>query len=304
MTRIGFVGLGSMGSALAGRLLTGDEPLTVFDIDREKVLELATGGAHVAASLRDLAESSEVVLICLPTSEHVEAAIYGADGLAEGLRSGALVVDCTSGHPDVTRSIAQRLKLSGVSFVDAPVSGGPQRASEGTIAILVGGESADVTRAEEVLTRISAHVQHVGGVGAGHTVKLLNNVLAAGHRLLAFEMTAIAAASGVEPATFIDAVNLSSGRSYATEVTMPRHVFGPELVQGFSLGLMAKDVRLGCTLIPKGLEKLSLAAGVNERLADALGEFGPTADINEIIASYESAIGAPVVTSIRPESRL
>ena len=114
--------------------------------------------------------------------------------------------------------------------------------------------SCHSTGRSRVLRLISPNIRRMGPVGSGHSVKFLNNLLAAAHRLLAFEVTAVAAANGVNPQEFIDAINLSSGRSYATEITMPRHVFGEELRQGFSLALMNKDVRLARTLLTPALE--------------------------------------------------
>jgi 3-hydroxyisobutyrate dehydrogenase len=299
-SHVGFVGLGNMGAALARRLAaTGEVTLTVFDLDDSRCRELESVGAAVAVSPRDLAKVSDVVLTCLPTSELVEAVVFGESGLADGMAEGALLVDCTSGHPKITRSIGAKLAARGVAMVDAPVSGGPQAAEAGTIAMLAGGTPLDVAHASSVLSLISPNVRHVGDLGAGHTVKLLNNVLAATHRMMAFETAAVAAANGVDPRTFIEAVNISSGRSYATEVTMPRHVFGDRLAQGFSLGLMAKDVGLGCTLYGPELDGLSLAQQVDARMNAALSRFGPDADINRTLEIYEEAVGRTVATSAR-----
>lgn len=299
-SHVGFVGLGSMGSALARRLAgSGEVNLTVFDLDDSRCRELAAAGAVIAESPLDLAKVSDVVLTCLPTSQHVEAVVFNESGLADGLAEGGLLVDCTSGHPGLTRAIGARLAERGVAMVDAPVSGGPQGADAGTIALLAGGTAADVTRATTVLSLISPNVHHVGGLGAGHTVKLLNNILAAGHRMLAFETAAVAAANGVDPRTFIDAVNISSGHSNATQVTMPRHVFGEHLEQGFSLGLMAKDVSQGCTLYGPELDELSLAQQVEARLRAAVRRFGPDVDINCTLEIYEQAVGRTVATSKR-----
>jgi 3-hydroxyisobutyrate dehydrogenase len=299
-SHVGFVGLGSMGSALARRLAAANEmTLTVFDLDDSRCRELAAAGAVIAESPRDLAKVSDVVLTCLPTSQHVESVVFNESGLADGLAEGGLLVDCTSGHPRLTRAIGAKLAARGVAMVDAPVSGGPQGAEAGTIALLAGGTATDVARASTVLSLISPNVRHVGDLGAGHTVKLLNNVLAAGHRMLAFETAAVAAASGVDPRTFIEAVNISSGRSNATQVTMPRHGFGEHLDQGFSLGLMAKDVSQGCTLYGPELDEISLAQEVEARLRAAVNRFGPDVDINRTLQIYEEAVGRTVATSER-----
>ena len=303
MSAVGFVGLGNMGGALAARLASqrdGQFELYVFDLDQARVAEACAAGARAARSVSDLASTCEVVITCLPTSAHVRSVVSGEGGLGATLAPGSLIIDCTSGEPAVTRELAAELSARGIGLVDAPVSGGPQAAAAGTIAIIAGGPEEWYERALPTLRRISPNVRHVGPVGAGHVVKLLNNVLAAGHRMLAFETAAVAAAQGVDPETFIDVVNLASGRSYATEITMPRHVFGAALAQGFSLGLMAKDVGLGCQLLPQALEELSLALQVHRRLQAALTEFGPDADINQTLETYERATQTRVATSARP----
>jgi 3-hydroxyisobutyrate dehydrogenase len=298
MGAIGFIGLGSMGGALAARL-AGQADLHVFDLDPARVAQARATGAR-ASSIPQIAAECDVVITCLPASAHVRSVLEGEGGLAAALAPGSLVIDCTSGEPAVTRELAAGLAARGVSFADAPVSGGPQAAAAGTIAIIAGGTEEAYAQALPTLSLISPNVRHVGPVGAGHVVKLLNNILAAGHRMLAFETASVAAAQGVDPRTFIDVVNLASGRSYATEVTMGRHVFGEALTQGFSLGLMAKDVGLGCGLVPQAMEELSLALKVHDRLRAALTELGPDADINQTIALYERAAGAAVATSTRP----
>jgi 3-hydroxyisobutyrate dehydrogenase len=302
---VGFIGLGNMGAALARRL-AHQVPLLVFDLDARKVAELGKSGlpcaVHAATSPKEVAQECDTILFCLPTSEHVQRILFGEDPIADDLRSGTLLIDCTTGQPELTRSIAADLAGRGVAFVDAPVSGGPQGAEAGTIAILIGGSDPDFEAARVVLGLISPNVRHVGAVGAGHCVKLLNNVLAAGHRMLAFETAAIASANGVDPETFIEAVNVSSGRSYATEITMPRHVFGTDLVQGFGLQLMAKDVRLSAQLVPETMGEWSLVREVHRRLQDALAALPPGVDINETLVLYERGAHATVATSDRPSA--
>lgn len=297
MTRVGFVGLGSMGSALARRLV-GHVDLTVFDRDQKQVETFRRDGVSGASSIAELGAECDVVLLCLPTSQDVRRAVIdsGTDSLRSVMSAGGLIIDCTTGDPNVTRAIAAELP-AGLRLADAPVSGGPQAAAAGTIALMVGGSDQDFARAAELLSIISPNVRHVGPVGAGHCVKVLNNLLAAGHRLLAFEAVAVAAKEGLDPHTFIDVVNMSSGRSYATEVTVPRHLFGDELVQGFSIGLMAKDVGLATGLIPLQQHDGMLAPHVDALFRRALAELGAGSDVNEIIGPYELAFDVKVTDS-------
>lgn len=297
---IGFVGLGAMGGALARRL-AGHRSLVVFDNDPARCDEVVAAGATAAASVAEVARRASVVLTCLPTSRHVEGLLTDEGGLLAELGAGGLVVDCTSGDPAVTRRLAEAAHEAGHALVDAPVSGGPQAAAAGSIAIMIGGDEVDVQRARPVLEVLSPHVRHVGPVGSGHCVKALNNLLAAAHRMLAFEAAAVAAAEGVDPRTFIDVVNLSSGRSYATEVTMPRHLFDGDLAQGFSLGLMTKDVGLAAGMTGPRVPGLGLGAEVLARAEAFLERLGPDADVNELIGAYEELAGARVAVSRRPD---
>jgi 3-hydroxyisobutyrate dehydrogenase len=294
--RIGFIGLGVMGSALALRLASRAE-LTVFDVDPARAAPLAAAGASAADDIAELA-ATDTVITCLPTSAEVESAL-GTLRSAGGPAPGALVIDCTSGDPAATRAIAAGLARHGIAFADAPVSGGPQAAAAGTIAILVGADDAVFARAEPLLQLISPSVRHIGAVGSGHCVKLLNNALAAGQRLLAFEALAIATGQGVDPVTFTNAVNVSSGRSYATEVTLPRHLLDGVLDQGFSLGLAAKDASLAASLVPPALSGQSLIAEVADRTAGAARRLGPAADVNRLIEVYEELTRTTVARSDR-----
>jgi 3-hydroxyisobutyrate dehydrogenase len=293
VTRVGFVGLGNMGQALALRLVV-THPLVVFDEREDRVAELVATGADGMGSVSEVAAACNVLCTCLPAPSDVEDVLFGAGCGAAAMRAGGYVIDFSSSSPTVSTELAGRLSESGVAFVDAPVSGGPQAAAAGTIAIMVGADEASFVAIRELLTSISPNVSRVGPVGAGHCVKLLNNVLAAGNRLLAFEMAALAAAHGVAPETFIEVVNQSSGRSYASEVTFGRHVFADQLTQHFSLGLMTKDVTLATGLTPSGAEGMSIARSVQLLLQSAVDELGASADINELIRLYERAMDVTV----------
>jgi 3-hydroxyisobutyrate dehydrogenase len=291
--RVGFAGLGAMGSALARRLV-GSTDLTVLDLDPLRTRPFAQAGAAVAVGPAELAAAADTIVTCLPTSRDVRELLQSMT-----VPAGSLIVDCTTGDPAQTRAIAAELAQHGSTLVDAPVSGGPQAADAGTIAILVGADEAAFARAEPILRLISPAVRHVGGIGAGHCVKLLNNALAAGQRMLAFEALALAAAHGVEASAFVDAVNISSGRSYATEITVPRHVLAGRLAQGFSLGLMAKDVGLARSLVPASLDARSLIVQVAERLAIAADELGPATDVNWLIEIFERSLDVTIAVSER-----
>ncbi len=199
---IGYVGLGNMGRPLAARLqLT--RGLLVYDLDAAAVNRLVERGASACESLESLAARCEVILLCLPTSDHVRTAIFGPQGLLHGARPGTVIIDQTSGDPRVTRSMAEDLAAAGVELIDAPVSGGPKRAEDGTIAIMVGATDAQFARVEPILAAISPSVFHAGNLGDGHLVKLVNNMISGALRWLTLEGIALAAKYGVEPRTAV-----------------------------------------------------------------------------------------------------
>jgi 3-hydroxyisobutyrate dehydrogenase len=243
---IGYVGLGNMGGALARRLqLT--HPLSIYDLNAAAVAQMVENGARGCATLRELAESCDVILMCLPTSAHVRAAIFGPEGLSAGLRRGTLLVDQTTGEPHVTRAMAAELAASGVALIDAPVSGGAAGAAAGTIAIMIGAAPEEFARVQPVLAAISSNLFHAGGVGAGQVMKLVNNHLSGAQRLLSMEAMALAVKNGIAPERAREILVSGGARNAFLEKQAPQIIKG-NLDVGFTLALMHKDMRQACDL--------------------------------------------------------
>ncbi len=285
---MGYIGLGNMGGALARRLLLSQE-LTVFDLDPAVVEGCVAAGATAANGVRAIAEGCETVMMCLPTSNEVRSVIFDPDGLRAGLRPGSLVVDMTTGDPKATREMAAMLAADGIEMIDAPVSGGPQGADAGTIAIMVGASAAQFERIRPVLTSISPNVFHAGEVGSGHIMKVVNNVMSAANRAIAFEAVTLAVKNGIDPKVCVDIVQKGSGRSCATEVTFPKFVLAEDLAQGFSLGLMHKDVSIATQLAHDSATPMLIGNLVREIFQTAINQSGADADINTLVEFYERA---------------
>lgn len=290
---IGFVGLGNMGGALVRRLLLSRK-LRAFDINPDAVQAGADKGADTAASPAELAANSDVVLTCLPTSKEVRSVIFGDEGLVDGLARGNVVVDMTTGDPAETRSMAAELAERGIEMIDAPVSGGPMGADAGTIAIMVGGSDELFVRLRPVFEDISANVFHAGGVGAGHTMKLVNNLTSAGNRAVAMEAITLAAKNGLKPRTAMEIMQKGSGRSFMTEVVFPNFILTDKIEQGFTLGLMHKDVSLAVKMGDDSNTPLKLGNITRQILQTAIDEMGPDADLNTLIRLYEKAANVTV----------
>jgi 3-hydroxyisobutyrate dehydrogenase len=292
--RIGYVGLGVMGGALARRLLR-EHKLTVFDLSPERCAEFAALGATVVGSPAEVGAASDVVLTCLPTSAQVRDVIFGDNhGLIRGLRPGGLIVDQTSGATAATRAMAAELEGTGIELIDAPVSGGPQGADAGTIAIMVGGTGEQFARVAPVLTVISPNTAHVGPLGAGHTLKAVNNMMSAANRLLAFEAVAIAAANGLDPTIVVDMINKSSGRNNASMTVFPNNIFTDNFEARFTMALMEKDVALAAELAGNGFGHLTLTPLILRNYRMGIERFGRNGDIHDLLRFYEEAAGAKI----------
>lgn len=292
--RIGYVGLGVMGGALARRLLR-EHKLAVFDLSPGRCAEFAALGATVMGSPAEVGAASDIVLTCLPTSAQVKDVIFGDNhGLIRGLEPGAMIVDQTSGATAATRAMAAELERSGITLIDAPVSGGPQGADAGTIAIMVGGTPEQYARVAPVLTVISPNTAHVGPLGAGHTLKAVNNMMSAANRLLAFEAVSIAAANGLDPAIVVDMINKSSGRNSATMAVFPNNILTDNFEARFTMALMEKDVALAAELAGNGFEHLTLTPLILRNYRMGIERFGRNGDIHEMLRFYEEAAGARI----------
>ena len=283
-----------MGGALARRLLR-EHKLTVFDLSAERCAEFAALGATVAASPAEVGAASDIILTCLPTSAQVRQVIFGDnDGLIRGLKPGGMIADQTSGATAATKAMAAELADTGIELIDAPVSGGPRGADAGTIAIMVGGTDEQYARIAPVLAVITPNATHVGPLGAGHTLKALNNMMSAANRLLAFEAVSIAAANGLDPATVVDVINKSSGRNNATMTVFPGNIFTDDFEARFTMALMEKDVALAAELAVGGFQDLTLTPLILRNYRAGMERFGRNGDIHQMLRFYEEAAGKQI----------
>jgi len=297
LSRMGFIGLGNMGRPMAERIIKS-APLVVFDIDQQRMDSIVALGAVAADSPAEIARQSDLVLISLPDSRVVSEVVLGEDGLSSNLIPGSLIADMTTGDPTITRQIAKELSKKEIGIVDAPVSGGPRGAYEGSIAIMVGGTLEQYERVTPILEKISRNVLHSGDLGSGHAIKAGNNLLNLICRLATFEVVSLLVNDGVDPQTAVDIIQKSSGRNYATEVTLPDNILSGKMKQGFTTSLMHKDSILALNLGKKHNLEMPLGTLARELLSQIGSEFGWEADLSAIALSYEEGTGA----RIRPGS--
>ena len=293
--RIGYIGLGNMGAALARRLLLA-HPLLVYDQQPGGSRNVRRCGSERVRHARGSGSRQRCrIPVRFPTSNHVRDVLFGEDGIIALARPGTLIVDQTTGDPAATRAMADELAARGLALVDAPVSGGAIGAAAGTIAIMIGASDAHFIRLRPVLEAISPNLFHAGGVGTGHAMKLVNNLVSGAQRLLTFEAVALAARNGIDPARACEVLLAGGARnSFIEKFMLPRVVKG-DLVSPFSLGLMEKDIGLACDLgaasgVPMAYGRLTLDLYRHAVLAR-----GPQAEVNTAALVLDQQAGTNVV---------
>jgi 3-hydroxyisobutyrate dehydrogenase len=282
-----------MGGALARRLQLTHR-LAVYDTSEAAVQRLLECGATACGDLGTLGMHCDVILLCLPTSDHVRTVIFGTNGLATGLRPGTLIIDQTTGDPRITRAMAAELAPRNVTLIDAPVSGGATGAAAGTIAIMVGAPAEAFARCHPLLSAISPNIFHAGDVGAGHAAKLVNNMLSGAQRLLTFEAMALAAKSGIEPETAWKILSAGGARNAFLERSMEAVIQG-RLAVGFTLGLMHKDVRLACHLGTELGVPMFFGNLARELYQTCISQLGQGAEVNTAALIMDQLAGTQVV---------
>lgn len=278
--QLGYIGLGVMGGALARRLLQS-HPLHVFDLNKDLVAEFAGLGASPAASAAGIARQSDVIMLCLPRSSNVRAAIFGEGGLVEGLAPGKIVIDQTSGDPVETRKMVAELAEHGVIMLDAPVSGGVKGAAAGNISIMVGGAEGDYQKAVPVFDLISKNHTYCGPIGSGQVLKLINNTVSTCNRFALLEGVAVGLKNGISMDTMYEVFNAGGARSKASE-NMLKTLTQRLPRSDFALALMLKDLNLASQLAMDSEAPLLFGQLARGMLQTAANTLGPDAGIDDI----------------------
>jgi 3-hydroxyisobutyrate dehydrogenase len=291
---VGFVGLGRMGSPMAGRLAAAGYRILGFDVserareswagqlpDPAATVPAATVPAATVPAAAAAADGAEAVILMLPDSSVVTDVLL-RHGLLAAAAAGAVVVDMSSSEPRVTRDLAATAASHGVTLVDAPVSGGVTGARQGSLTIMVGGPAAAAERVRPMLEVMGSRVLHVGDCGAGHAVKALNNLLSGTHLLVTSEAMAAAAEFGLDVPAVLDAINTSSGRSGSTENKWPNYIVPGTFDSGFPLRLLVKDMRIALGLEQSAGTPARLSAAATEIWAEAAAGLPAEADHTEI----------------------
>lgn len=283
--RVGFIGLGNMGGRMTRRLVDAGIAVRGYDADPARA---AGAGAQAAASVREAVEYADVVLMSLPDSRVVEAVVEGDGGVLASCRPGQTVIDLSTAAASSTQRLHARLRERGVHYVDAGISGGAAAAEKGTLTLMVGGDPEAIEAIQWVFAPISSKAVTMGGSGAGHATKLLNNFLNAVSLAATAEVMVAGKKAGLDLHKLLDVLNSSSGVNFATLNRFPHIVDGNYLEGGLTSKLMTKDVVLYVDLArelgvasmnaagPMACFGLATALGygdqISNRVVDAIGD--------------------------------
>jgi len=219
--KVGFIGLGAMGVPMSQRLLEAGYPLVVYDVRKEAIEAIVNKGAKGAASPKEVAEQCRKVITIVPNSDAVEQVVFGPGGLLEGMKASDTLIEMTSSYPPSTLKVNQALAAKGVHMIDAPVSGGVVGAVAGTLSVMVGGDEKIFESCRPILSVMGKNLFYIGGIGFGHALKAINNFLSATTLAATSEALILASKLGISPQRAVEVLQVSTGRSYSTELKVP-----------------------------------------------------------------------------------
>lgn len=288
---IHFIGVGAMGGPMAQRLLEGGHTVRVFDTNQDRIDAFsAKYGKQTAGVSTQVGVDADFIVMILPNSAVVEQVLFGVDGLVKKLKKGAMVVDMTSGQPEMTLTMGTRFDALGVALIDAPVSGAVPRAQNGTLTIMTGGQSEFIDHAEPLLSLMGT-VTRTGELGSGHAMKALNNLVSCAGYLIGIEALIIGSKFGLDPSVMVDVLNSSTGMNNSTQKKFKQYVLSRKFDSGFPLHMMVKDIAIAMGLArnlgvpaPFGYLCLDLWSG-------AKGVLGPNVDHTEVARLSEQLAG-------------
>ena len=292
--KIGFVGIGAMGTPMATNLARAGYKLVAYDTDPKRTAALASAlEIEVADSLEAVGAMCGTVITMLPDGKIVRKALCGPDdgfkdGVVANLKPGALVIDMSSSSPVGTRELGAVLEGRGIKLIDAPVSNGVKGATAATLAIMVGGDAATFAQVKPMLEKLGNQIFHAGPLGSGHAIKALNNYVSAAGLVAACEAVVAGKRFGLDAGVIVDILNASSGMNNTTKNKFKQHMLSGTYGAGFFTGLMAKDVRTALEVIK--------TTGTSQLLADPCTdiwnkmeqELGFTSDHTEMYRYVES----------------
>jgi 3-hydroxyisobutyrate dehydrogenase len=299
---IGFIGLGVMGVPMARHLGEAGHRVQGFDSAPEALerLRAAHGAAIACSSARDAALGADVVFTMLPNGRVVRDTVLASDGIAAALKPGALLVDTSSSEPWLTRETAAAVAARGASMVDAPVSGAQWGAEAAELVFMVGGAGADVQRVRPLLAAMGKQIFHLGPLGAGHTMKCLNNLVTAMTLTATAEVLATGTRCGLDPAVMTDVLNASTGGSWITRTHIHQRIISRRFDDPFKLELMLKDIGIALGVAREAGVQMPLCEAGHPLWQAADRAQGPGVSVSELVRWIEQREGIEIASGAGP----
>ncbi len=290
---IGFIGTGQMGRHMAGHVLGAGYALHVYDAHKPAAASLLEKGAVWCDTPADVARACRIVISSLPAPKDVEQVVFGDNGLKKSWQSGDIYMDMSTNSPSVIKRIAADAANMGVAVLDAPVSGGTRGAENGTLAIMVGGDTAALGKVRPVLEAMGQKIFPVGAVGCGNTAKLVNNLISLASNSISAEGFAIGAKAGIDPAVLLEIIKVSTGNNWSA-LQYPHTTFKGNFEPGFKISLAFKDINLALDLAKENNVPVPVGAAVKKDLQDAMDAGLQDKGVDAVILYREKASGVKV----------
>lgn len=292
--QVGFVGLGRMGFPMARNLIQAGFSVVVHNRSRAAVDRLAALGARGVSSAAEVARSVDVLVSCVLTPEQVEQVYLGPQGAIEGARAGQVFVDTSTIYPEISRKVAAALETKGVAFVDAPVSGGPRGAENGTLSVMVGGDAVALDRVRPVLEVFGKNLFHMGPVGAGCSAKLCNQILTGSAHILVAEAMVLGTKLGLDPQRLFEVLQLSSGQCRALDRAVPEAILPRNFDAAYTVDGMIKDLECALRTARDNDVRLMLPALAQQVYVEARGLGLSDRHLAAVILPMEKIAGVEV----------
>ena len=290
----GFIGLGAMGKPMALNMLKADIPLIVHDLDPTKTKSLASAGATVGLSPKDIAAATNRIICLVETTDQANDVICGPDGIINGAIAGNIVICMSTIDPLVAKKMGKKLSKKGIMLLDAPVSGGTERASKATLSVIVGGEEEAFNKCQDIFKAVGNNVFHIGEQGKGLIMKLINNMLGITNTITLVEGLTIGVKSGIGLETMLSVLKTSSGASAAVDLRVPR-IIDNNFEPGGTMDIVYKDQEL-ITAYAKQIGVPTLMANVSQQVYQMARTAGLNKkDSSAVVKVYENLANVEIV---------
>ena len=292
--KIGFIGLGAMGKPMACNLIAAGYEVHAFDVVEAAVKEMEGKGAIGSATAGELASKVDVIICSLPNAKIVEGVMCSKGGVFENCKEGTIIIDMSSVAPNSTKAMAKKAAEKGISYMDAPVSGGVSGATAGTMTIMIGADDATFDKVKPVFDVLGKNIYHVGEVGGGDAIKMVNNLLLGCNMAALAEALTLGVKCGLSVETMKEVISVSSGRSYAMDAKLEKFIMADQFTGGFAVDLQYKDLGLALEASRDEKVPLPMTAAAVQIYEAARAKGQGREDMSSVVKVWEDLTGAQI----------